>query len=213
MKKLLLLFVLSFLSCGNDDSNNYNDVPDGQYFFEIEFGDEVHRIQGNNLEMFTNGSNQAGARLYLGDFQISFGINDISASDYISGEPINLGLIIENPKLGANSGALIFSLLTTFMNNYADQKNISLNSLFVENNPNLTYSEVYANALNKRITNIMLTDLGTPPSFPTLFDGNNVKGSYEGILYFMDNDAVGGSNAPVNIPVPIRISFSIPRFN
>ena len=93
------------------------------------------------------------------------------------------------------------------MNNYADQKNISLNSLFVENNPNLTYSEVYANALNKRITNIMLTDLGTPPSLPTLFDGNNVKGSYEGILYFMDNDAVGGSNALVNIPVPIRISL------
>jgi hypothetical protein len=47
MKKIIytLLTILIF-ACSSDNENN--DVPNSQYFFEIKFGGEVHRIQGNN---------------------------------------------------------------------------------------------------------------------------------------------------------------------
>ena len=45
MKKLLLIFLTTFLwSCSSDDSSSNNTV---NYSFEIEFGGEIHKIQGN----------------------------------------------------------------------------------------------------------------------------------------------------------------------
>ena len=52
MKKLLLIFLTTFLwSCSSDDSSSNNTV---NYSFEIEFGGEIHKIQGNlSNDIFT----------------------------------------------------------------------------------------------------------------------------------------------------------------
>ena len=53
MKKLLLIFLTTFLwSCSSDDSSSNNTV---NYSFEIEFGGEIHKIQGNlSTSLFTS---------------------------------------------------------------------------------------------------------------------------------------------------------------
>ncbi len=73
MKKLLLLTALFIFACSSDDSSDTNDnnVPDGQYFFEIEIGNEVHRIQGINTEIITNGQNWCSASLLQGTHERS----------------------------------------------------------------------------------------------------------------------------------------------
>jgi major membrane immunogen (membrane-anchored lipoprotein) len=55
MKKLLLLSALLIFACSSDSSDN--NISDGQYFFEIEFAGQTHRVQGTNSDMFTNGQN------------------------------------------------------------------------------------------------------------------------------------------------------------
>lgn len=214
MKKLLLLSALFIFACSSDDSNdnNGNNVPDGQYFFEIEFADETHRIQGVSSEMLSNGSNNIVIQILNGDMVIAFRLNDITASDYISGQPINFTMIIENPQLQNNNGLITFGT-TSYMQDYAAQNNISIDfqaSYFVENSPNLTASN--AAGLLRKVSNISITDLGTPPSLPSLLDGQNVKGSYQGTLYFRDDDDLdNGGSSQFSVAVPLSISFSAPR--
>ena len=75
----------------------------------------------------------------------------------------------------------------------------------VENSP-----APYGSDGNRRVSNINITDLGTPSSLDytngNYIWGETIKGSYEGMLYFrssISND--------YDIPVPIRIEFSAVR--
>ena len=215
MKKLLLLSALFIFACSSDDSNdnNGNNVPDGQYFFEIEFAGETHRIQGPS-EMLLSGSNSVISQISGGDIIISFRLNDITAPDYVSGQPISFTMIIENPQLGNNNGSIILGA-TSYMQEYAAQNNISVDfqaSFFVENSPNLTASN--ASGLLRKVSNISITDLGTPPSSPIVSDGQNVKGSYQGTLYFRDDDDLdNGGSSQFSVAIPLSISFSALRSN
>ena len=105
----------------------------------------------------------------------------------------------DNAQLGNNTG--VVNLLNGFyINEYLTSLGVSKTWEifgFVENEP-----MSFADGLNEsnKISNINLTDLGTPDGVTTK------KGTYEGVWYFQP--ATGGG---FNIPVPIRIEFSAIR--
>lgn len=228
MKKLILLFTFLIFACSSDDSNdnNGNNVPDGQYFFEIEFAGETHLIQGNTSEMYTNGQNSCSALLSQGIQTISFRLDDITADDYVSGQPLWIGMGISNPQLGSNPrGALTFQT-TAYIVDVEQTYDVNLRyGDFVENSPG-DLIDAYTNNLDNIISNINITDLGSPPSNSNDYSdpnyiyspfGDNIKGTYEGILYFNDksDDYINGGDNGRNlvVPFPIKISFSAPRIN
>jgi hypothetical protein len=215
MKKLLLLSALLIFACSSDDSSETNDnVPNGQYFFEIEIGNEVHRIQGINSEMYTNGQNSCSAFLNQGTQGVTFRLSDTSAIDYVSGQPLQIFFYIENPQVGSNNTGRIEFLANSgsFLYNYAEQNNFNFTgSSFVENTPMNAVDAIVDGVVGK-ISNITLSSIGTPPTVVTSNDGNNISGSYEGVLYFIPN---GWTSSETNhdIPVAIKISFSAVRIN
>lgn len=76
----------------------------------------------------------------------------------------------------------------------------------------MTYSEAYENDLVGKISNIMISDLGTSADISEgRLYGEPIQGSYEGVLYFRDNDPNG--DGMFDVPVPIRIAFSAIRIN
>ena len=221
MKKLLYLFFATvILSCGTDDNgdNNSNSAV-LEYFFEIELAGEIHKIQGqadqNDPYVSPYGQNQCIAGLYSGNQSITLKLSDITEDDYISGQPLQLGLGIGNPQIGDNEGAISFisSGGSVFLSEFAEQNNITLwFDDYVENTP-MTVSEAYENNLVGKISNIMISDLGTSADISQgLLYGEPIQGSYEGVLYFKDNEAFG-SDAMYDVPVPIRIAFSAVRIN
>ena len=215
MKKVIILFTALFIvACNSDDSSDINDnnVSKGQYFFEIEIGGEVHRIQGISTEIYTNGQNACSAYLIQGTQSVMFTLSDTSASDYVSGQPLQIMLLINNPQLGSNNNGRIQFLDAinqgSFLYNYAEQNNFTfLGNDFVENTP-MNSIDAITEGLVGKISNITLSNIGTPPINLYSFDGDNLSGSYEGTLYFIAN----GSRSH-DTPVPIKISFSAVRYN
>jgi len=125
-------------------------------------------------------------------------------------------LYINNPQIGSNNNGRIEFLDAvnqgSFLYNYAEQNNFTLTgNNFVENTTMNVIDAIYEGVVGE-ISNITLSSIGTPPSIPILFDGNNLSGSYEGVLYFIAN---GWTSSDTNhdIPVPIKINFSAVRFN
>ena len=215
MKKLLyLLLAITLTSCGGD--NDENSLSNGTYSFEIELCGLTHSIQGNNEDMFLNGQNSCSAFLSSGIQALGFNLTDITAPDYVSGQPMNIAFGILNPQLGAdNTGVLSFqsSIYSDFLNNCGDQNNITFYyDQFVENTP-MDINNYDPQRINN-ISNINLTDLGTPPTTAGAYgSGTNIKGTYEGTLYFLDDNTDGTPEANWNIPIPIKISFSAVRGN
>ena len=215
MKKLLYLFLaITIISCGGDDDGSTSS--NGTYSFEIELCGSTHSIEGRNEDMFFNGQNSCLASLVNGVQSLGFKLSDITAADYVSGQPIDIALGILNPQLGANNtGVLSFqlSLLSDFLNNCGDDNDITFYyDQFVENTP-MDLNNYDPQRINN-ISNIILTDLGTPPTTAGLYgSGTNIKGTYEAILYFLDDNTTGTSEANWNIPIPIKITFSAVRGN
>jgi len=223
MKNLLYLFLATtIISCGGDDDGGALNNPFSvNYFFEIEIGGVTHKIEGsldNNAFSTPFGQNYCVSYLTSGNQGIILKMSDVTAENYVSGQPIGLILSIPNPELGNNFGSIGFdtaSLSTgSFLYEYAEQNNISFfPSDFVENTP-VSYSDAIQNDLLGNVSNIVLSDLGTGPTYESqnFYYGQNIQGTYEGILYFKDRDAYGG-DAMFDIPVPLRISFSAIRMN
>ena len=195
----------------NDNLNGGNN-----YFFEIIFGGETHRVEGNSISIIEQvGSscflNRAQASYFNGTLDITCRIEDITCDTYISGQYLHVGLIIDNPQLGNNQGRIVFRD-TPFLQDYENLNNINLssNQFYVENNP-MNVSEASQNGLLNLITDINITDLGTSPSSFNLYDGATVKGSYNGVLYY--NDTSNFNNTELVVPVPISISFEAFRID
>ena len=217
MKKLLLLSALLIFACSSDSEGN-NDNLNGvnNYFFEIIFGGETHRVEGNSISIIEQvGSscflNRAQASYINGTLDITCRIEDITCNTYISGQYLHVGLIIDNPQLGNNQGRIVFRD-TPFLQDYENLNNINLssNQFYVENNP-MNVSEASQNGLLNLITDINITDLGTSPSSFNIYDGATVKGSYNGVLYY--NDTSNFNNTELVVPVPIIISFEAFRID
>ncbi len=199
-----------FFACSDDSSDDSNLNGSVDFFFEIIFGDETHRVEGNSISIIEHvGSacflNRAQASYFNGALDVSFRIEDITCDTYISGQYLHIGLIIDNPQLGGNQGRIFFGD-TPYLQDYENLNNVNLSSasFYVENNP-MNASEASQNGLLNLITDINITDLGTSPSSFDGFDGATVKGSYNGVLYY--NDTSNFNNTELVVPVPISISF------
>ena len=211
MKKLLLLSALLIFACSSDSEGNDDNLNGGNnYFFEIIFGGETHRVEGNSISIIEQVwsscfLNRAQASYFNGTLDITCRIEDITCNTYISGQYLHVGLIIDNPQLGNNQGRIVFRD-TPFLQDYENLNNINLssNQFYVENNP-MNVSEASQNGLLNLITDINVTDLGTSPSSFNIYDGATVKGSYNGVLYY--NDTSNFNNTELVVPVPISISF------
>ena len=210
MKKLLLIFFTTILwSCSSDDSTSNNTV---NYSFEIEFGGEIHKIQGNlSNDIFTPlPTNHSLVLVGPGVMSVQLNLNDISASNYVSGQTIGAMMNIENTAIGVNEGSLYLNTITNpYVENYLQSVGVpeGLSSYgFVENT-----SGPFGSDDVFRITNINITDLGTSstadPINGTYNWGETIKGSYDGTLYFLSSTPEG-----FTIPVPIRIEFSAFRY-
>ena len=215
MKNILyLFFVIALLGCGSDDDDSSNNPNNNPYFFEIELGGETHEIRGNTAEdNFGLGSLNKG--YVLGQQLIQFTIGDKSADNYISGQNLSISMGVNNMSIGNNSGSLNFVSAGTYFTDYMESIGVNFFWGFSENQgTSATSSNLLYN-----ISNIMITDLGTASStwnqdgcnapFGGTCYGENVEGSYESVLYFIE----GGTNLVYSIPVPIKIRFSLPRIN
>ena len=217
MKKLLLLSALLIFACSSDSEGNDDNLNGGNnYFFEIIFGGETHRVEGNSISIIEQVwsscfLNRAQASYFNGTLDITCRIEDITCDTYISGQYLHVGLIIDNPQLGNNQGRIVFRD-TPFLQDYENLNNINLssNQFYVENNP-MNVSEASQNGLLNLITDINITDLGTSPSSFNVYDGATVKGSYNGVLYY--NDTSNFNNTELVVPVPISISFEAFRID
>ena len=202
MKKLLYLFLtVLIVACSGEDSNNSNNNSNNSnnvdYFFEVEFCGVINRVQGNtsNLNSFIN-KNQC----YTGigsQWATLLSISDITDVSYISGQTMNLFLILDDAQLGSNTGR-ISQLSGSYIVDYLED--LGALASFKENGTGETGV----------ITNINVTDLGTQPtSINTGFDyGETLKATYEGVLYFYNLDT-----NQYDIPAPIRIEFNAVRIN
>ena len=218
MKKIiLLLFIPLVFACSSDSEGNDDNLNGGNnYFFEIVFGGETHRVEGNSISIIEQAGsscflNRAQASYFNGALDVAFRIEDITCDTYISGQYLQIGLIIDNPQLGNNQGRIFFGN-TPYLQDYENLNNINLssNQFYVENNP-MNVSEASQNGLLNLITDINITDLGTSPSSFNIYDGATVKGSYDGVLYY--NDTSDFNNTELVVPVPISISFEAFRVN
>ena len=210
MKNLIYLFLTALIvACSGDnpsDSNTSNNNV--SYFFEIEFGGETHRVEGSTSTSYPLGGGAGNNCVAYTIDQIILGINDPTADNYVSGNYINIGLTLDGPFLGDdNVGSL--SLSGVFLDDYLE----SLGALPGFNNSSNPTNPLLG--LNE-ISGINLTDLGTAglswanencdaqPGSHCF--GESVKGSYSNILYF-SSDFLN-----YDIPVPISIEFSAPRY-
>jgi len=209
MKKLLLIFLTTFLwSCSSDDSSSNNTV---NYSFEIEFGGEIHKIQGIlSTSLFTSlPTNQSVSIISSGITSVQLSLDDVSASNYVSGQTIGAVMNIDNAAIGVNEGSLsLNAILYPYVENYLQSVGVpeGFSSFgFVENTPG-----PWGSANASRISNINITDLGTSSTIDatngTYNWGETIKGSYEGTLYFLSSISEG-----FTIPVPIKIEFSAVR--
>ena len=206
MKKLLYLFLTVFIvGCSGEDgsnsNNNSNNSNNVDYFFEVEFGGVINRVQGNtsNTNSFlTKNKCYAATGNQWGGF---LSISDITDVSYVSGQNMELFFILDDAQLGSNTGRI-----GQFFGNYIDDYLISIGS-YPSTGTNFKENGTGDTGV---ITNINVTDLGTQPtSINTGFDyGETLKATYEGVLYFYNLDT-----NQYDIPAPIRIEFSAVRIN
>ena len=202
MKKLLYLFLtVLIVACSGEDSNNSNNNSNNSnnvdYFFEVEFCGVINRVQGNtsNLNSFIN-KNQCYTGI-VPQWATLLSISDITDVSYISGQTMNLFLILDDAQLGSNTGR-ISQLSGSYIVDYLED--LGALASFKENGTGETGV----------ITNINVTDLGTQPtSINTgFYYGETLKATYEGVLYFYNLDT-----NQYDIPAPIGIEFSAVRIN
>ena len=206
MKKLIYLFLtVLVVGCSGEDgsnsNNNSNNSNNVDYFFEVEFGGVINRVQGNtsntNSFLAKNKCYAATGNQWGGFLSIS----DITDVSYVSGQNMELFFILDDAQLGSNTGR-IGQLFGNYIDDYLETIGSygSGGTFFKENGT----GDVGV------ITNINITDLGTQPtSTNTGLDyGETLKATYEGVLYFYNLDT-----NQYDIPAPIRIEFNAVRIN
>ena len=216
MKKLFYIFLtVLIVGCSGEDSdnnNNSNNSNNVDYFFEVEFGGVLNRVEGNTAEALINDWVYFN-KCYGSTVGVLFSISDITRDTFISGQNMSINMGFENAQLGSNNGNLGFFPINAefYIEQYLNSLGVIPNTQFVENKP-MSYFDGY-NELGK-ISNINLSDLGTSPGvnpeIGSIIYGETIKGTYEGILYFLSSPP--GPAANYDIAVPIRIEFNAVRY-
>ena len=206
MKKLLYLFLtVLIVACSGEDSNNSNNNSNNSnnvdYFFEVEFGGVINRVQGNISTTNNFITKNKCYTAIVPQWATSLSISDITDVSYVSGQTMELFLILDDAQLGSNTGRI-----GQLYGNYIDDYLISIGS----------YGSAGAGTFFKEngtgdtgvITNILVTDLGTQPIGNGIDYGETLKATYQGVLYFYNQDT-----GEFDLPEPLRIEFSAVRIN
>ena len=206
MKKLLYLFLtVLIVACSGEDSNNSNNNSNNSnnvdYFFEVEFGGVINRVQGNISTTNNFITKNKCYTAIVPQWATSLSISDITDVSYVSGQNMELFFILDDAQLGSNTGRI-----GQLYGNYIDDYLISIGS----------YGSAGAGTFFKEngtgdtgvITNILVTDLGTQPIGNGIDYGETLKATYEGVLYFLNIET-----NQYDIPAPIRIEFNAVRIN
>jgi hypothetical protein len=213
MKNFIYLFLaLLIVACSSDDSGNSSNNSDGvDYFFEVEFGGIINRVESNSsYELFVElPSWLYGNQCYGSTASITLSISDITGEDYVSGQNMSIAMSFDNAQLGSNAVTI-----TNFGGFYIEEYLASLGvdeaalflGGFVENEPT-SWSD--GQSERNKISNINITDLGTSSTMNAgvVVATGTINGTYEGILYFSSSYA-----SDYDIPVPIRIEFNAVRY-
>ena len=216
MKKGIYIFLtVLIVACGNsDDSGNSSNNLDGvDYFFEVELGGVINRVEGNSSYEFPNTPPYITGNVCIGSTaSVNLSITDITGEDYVSGQNMRIEMFFDNAQLGTNNGNLgNFPLVAGFyITEYLESLGIDQTAYvidsFVENGP-ISWTD--GQSERGKISNINITDLGTPPTqnVGTIVVTGTIKGTYESILYFSSSYGLD-----YDIPVPIRIEFNAVRY-
>ena len=182
MKKLLYIFLTVLIfGCSGEDSNNSNNNSTNSnnidYFFEVEFGGVINRVQGNTSN--TN-SWQVKNKCYTGiapQWATSLSISDITDVSYISGQTMDLFLILDDAQLGSNTGRI-----SQFFGNSIDDSLEPIGSY----RGGGTFFKENGTGEQGVITDIKITDFGTHQTIThiRLTYGANLNATYERVLYF-----------------------------
>jgi len=213
MKNFIYLFLaLLIVACSSDDSGNSSNNSDGvDYFFEVEFGGIINRVESNSsYELFVElPSWLYGNQCYGSTASVTLSISDITGEDYVSGQNMSIAMSFDNAQLGTNNGSLgNFPFSAGFyITEYLESLGItSTFNGFVENEP-MSWSD--GQSERNKISNINITDLGTSSTMNAgvVVATGTINGTYEGILYFSSSYP-----SDYDIPVPIRIEFNAVRY-
>jgi len=208
MKKLLLLSALLILGCSGDESNQNNNISDGEisYFFELEVFGVVNRVEGiANLTTPPMGQSPNSCfTIYGAETYVWLSIADITNNDFVTGEYFTFQLSIEEPQVGNSNVGIALNLTGGFMHDAMNNATGTSNSEIV----GLVFREIpgdwYENShLNRMMTDIQITDLGQSGS-------RTFKATYEKTVYFATLGE-GGSGLNASIPTTLRIEMNLLR--
>lgn len=223
-KTLLFLTIVSLLfSCSSDNNNSSNNNGNSftnsmDYEFTITINGDVHKIKGNTTNGIPYGMQNAGVHwidnkcMAESSSGVNLKINDITESNYISGQNLECNIILPNLLIGSNQASV------QFIGNYFDTLSSSLGGYSTGSSLNgFSYFQTSNGVWNSSLGNklpIVITDLGSNtisgqvPPLPYYSFGETLKGNYNGTIYI--SRYINGIRT-CDIPVQISIDFKALR--
>lgn len=217
MKKIILLITITSLLLGCSNSGNTSSTNNGNSFtnsmdyeFTITINGEVHKIKGNTTNGIPAGYTNLPTHAISNGCSISNGanskimflqINDVTASNYVSGQNLECQIMLPNLLLGVNQAQVnfrgsYFDLLCTNLGAYSIGAGLGISDF-------QTVSGVSNSTFKKLPINI--TDLGTTSSNTNPANmynyGETVKGNYSGTIYLK------ASQFSSNFTIPVQLSI------
>ncbi len=219
MKKIILLlaFVSILSSCSNGGNASSSNTPttgnNVDYEFTITINGQVNKIKGNTA----NGIPMGQAVPYSNGYSyinnschwttnnpfVLLKINDVTASNFITGQNMYCSIMLQNALLGICQGQV------TLAGGAFDSVATSLGAV-INGGWSVTNG---ANGSSNHYLPINITDLGTIPTTnggAYSGFGNTFKGNYSGTIYLprINNSSTG---LVYDIPVQLSIDFKAVR--
>ena len=222
-KTLLFLTIVSLLfSCSSDNNNSSNNNGNSfsnsmDYEFTITINGEIHKVKGNTTNGIPKGTvqsltnyinNQCEVLQSGGQKIVMLKINDVTATNYISGQNLECQILLPNLLLGTNEATILFSggyfdTIASNLGAYSPGSGGGF-SLFQ------SISGPYNSTLSRKIP-ITINDLGTTSTNPNMWSpttplnfGQTLKGNYSGIIYLSSNSGLTNFNIPVQISIDFK---------
>ena len=222
MKKLILLLTIITLSfsCSSDsnssNNNNNNSFTNSMdYEFTITINGEVHKVKGNTTNGIPKGTVFTGTTYINNQCEIiSAGVqkivylklNDLTTSNYISGQNMECQITLPNLLLGINEAQVLFN------GSYFDSVSTSLGAYSPGSGISFYWFQSISGPSNSTFSRkipITITDLGTTSSNPNnpgyIYNfGQTVKGNYSGTIYLSSNSGFTNFNIPIQISIDFK---------
>jgi len=228
MKKIILFLIFTSLlhSCSSDSSNsssnngnnNGNSFTNNMdYEFTITINGEVHKVKGNTTNGIPKGivqsaslnciNNQCEVLDTAGQKWVYLKINDITATNYLSGQNLECRISFPNLLSGTNQAQIYFygSYITNLFTS------LSPTNSNVWQTTNGLYNQSISNKLPINITDLGTgTLLGQIPPLPYYNFGQTLKGNYSGTIY-LSRRLTSSGNLTCDIPIQLSIDFKALR--